>query len=101
MQPGVAHGGDEHLRESAIFSGHLIFQNSSSTPPWITDFIAFWTARSIGRRLTGLDLDFDLSDLGTVWYFAETPDGNLLHYRNKGLPWDAFSPQWNSKNSAP
>jgi len=59
----------------------------------ISDFIAFWTARTISRRLRGLPADFDLTDLGTVWYFAETPDGNLLHFRNKGLPWESFFPQ--------
>lgn len=69
------------------------FKPSVTSCVEISDFIAFWTARTIGRRLTGISLDFDLSDLGTVWYFAETPDGNLLHYRSKGLPWDAFFPQ--------
>ncbi len=56
----------------------------------LADFIAFWTARTIGRRLAGLPLDFELGDLGTVWYFAERSDGNLMHYRNQGLPWEAF-----------
>jgi hypothetical protein len=58
----------------------------------VSDFIAFWTARTISRRLNGLSLDFDLGDLGTLWYFAETISGNLLHYRNQGLPWAAFFP---------
>lgn len=56
----------------------------------ISDFIAFWTARTISRRLNGLPIDFELGDLGTMWYFAERSDGNLLHYRNQGLPWQAF-----------
>ena len=59
----------------------------------ISDFIAFWTTRTISRRLNGLPVDFDLGKLGTVWYFAETTGGNLLHYRKEGLPWAEFFPR--------